>query len=178
MNMANALFYAAAAVAVVSTAMVITRRNAVHALLYLVVSFLAVAVVFYGLGAPFVAALEVIIYAGAIMVLFVFVVMMVQPSAPPKNHGLWRRLRTWAGPAGLSLILFGEFVTIVVSRGLPHVHAGQVAPQEVGLSLFSTYLLGVEMAAVLLMGAVVGAFRLGHRRQEPVHRFFVEEESK
>ena len=73
----TAAFYVAAVVAVLATAMVITRANAVHALLYLVVSLLAVAIVFYVLGAPFAAALEVIVYAGAIMVLFVFVIMML-----------------------------------------------------------------------------------------------------
>ena len=71
------VFYIAGAVAILSTALMLTRLNAVHALLYLIVSLLAVSVVFYTLGAPFVAALEVIIYAGAIMVLFVFVVMML-----------------------------------------------------------------------------------------------------
>ena len=70
-------FYITAIVAIVSTVLTITRLNAVHALLYLIVSLLAVAVVFYTMGAPLVAALEVIIYAGAIMVLFVFVVMML-----------------------------------------------------------------------------------------------------
>ena len=73
----NTVFYISAAVALASTVMVITRRKAVHALLYLIVSLLAVAVVFYALGAPFVAALEVLIYAGAIMVLFVFVIMLL-----------------------------------------------------------------------------------------------------
>ena len=70
-------FYIAGAVAVIATLLMLTRANVVHALLYLIVSLLAVAVVFYTLGAPFVAALEVIVYAGAIMVLFVFVVMML-----------------------------------------------------------------------------------------------------
>ena len=77
-----ALFYIAALVGVVSTGMVITRLNAVHALLYLIVSLLAVALIFFLLGAPFVAALEVIIYAGAIMVLFLFVVMMLNQGPP------------------------------------------------------------------------------------------------
>ncbi len=72
-----ATFYVAGAVAIVSTLLTITRLNAVHALLYLIVSLLSVAIVFYTLGAPFVAALEVVIYAGAIMVLFIFVVMML-----------------------------------------------------------------------------------------------------
>ena len=83
----------------------ITRLNAVHALLYLIVSLLAVAVVFYTLGAPFVAALEVIIYAGAIMVLFVFVVMMLNSASRPS-----RRSARWLKPAHLDrpVILAGH----------------------------------------------------------------------
>ena len=73
----NLVFYISALVAVIATTMVITRLNAVHALLYLIVSLLSVALIFFVLGAPFVAALEVIVYAGAIMVLFVFVIMML-----------------------------------------------------------------------------------------------------
>src|SRR5258707_150676 len=71
------IFYIAGAVAVISTGIMLTRLNLVHALLYLIVSLLAVAVVFFVLGAPFAAALEAIVYAGAIMVLFLFVVMML-----------------------------------------------------------------------------------------------------
>ena len=70
-------FYVASAVALFATTMVISNTNPVHALLYLVVSLLAIAMVFFTLGAPFAGVLEVIIYAGAIMVLFVFVVMML-----------------------------------------------------------------------------------------------------
>jgi len=80
-------FYIAAAVAVISTVMAITRLVAVHALLYLIVSLLAVAVVFYTMGAPLVAALEVIIYAGAIVVLFVFVVMMLNVNGSQEGPG-------------------------------------------------------------------------------------------
>ena len=83
----EAAFYVAAAVAIVSTVLAITRLVAVHALLYLIVSLLAVAVVFYTMGAPLVAALEVIIYAGAIMVLFVFVVMMLNLGAQAREPG-------------------------------------------------------------------------------------------
>jgi len=71
------VFYISAFIAIVATVLAITRRHPVHALLYLIVSLLALAVVFYLMGAPFIAALELIIYAGAIMVLFVFVVMML-----------------------------------------------------------------------------------------------------
>ena len=78
----------------------LTRLNAVHALLYLVVSLLAVAVVFYAFGAPFVAALEVIIYAGAIMVLFVFVVMMLNfGQSATATERSWLTPAMWIGPA-------------------------------------------------------------------------------
>jgi NADH-quinone oxidoreductase subunit J len=174
----NILFYAAAAVAVISTLMVITRSNAVHALLYLVVSFLAVAVVFFLLGAPFIAALEVIIYAGAIMVLFVFVVMMVQVGAPRPPQQPWIHLRAWAGPVLLSLVLFGEFLYVLTARGIHPLRPSEVPPKVIGLSLFSTYLLGVELGAMLLLAAVVGAFRLGRQRQKPIHRYFAGEGTK
>ena len=94
--MANVLFYLAAAIAVFATAMVITRLHAVHALLYFIVSLFAVGLVFFLVGAPFAAVLEVIIYAGAIMVLFVFVVMLLNlgPSTVEREHqwltpGVW-----------------------------------------------------------------------------------------
>ena len=78
--MATLLFYILGAVAVAATAMAVTRRNPVHAVIYLVNSFFALALIFYLLGAPMVAALEVIIYAGAIMVLFLFIIMMLELS--------------------------------------------------------------------------------------------------
>ena len=71
------LFYAAAGVSLIATTVVISRLDASHGLIYLMISLLGVAVIFYLLGAPFAAALEVVIYAGAIMVLFLFVVMML-----------------------------------------------------------------------------------------------------
>ena len=107
----SAVFFIAAIVAVIATVMVITNRSAVHALLYLVVSLLAVAIIFYVLGAPFAAALEVIVYAGAIVVLFVFVVMMLNlGEAATRQEQQWLRPWIWVGPAGLSAVLLGELV--------------------------------------------------------------------
>jgi NADH-quinone oxidoreductase subunit J len=173
------LFTLASAVAIVSTAMVITRRNAVHALLYLVVSFLAMAVIFYLLGAPFVAALEVIVYAGAIMVLFVFVVMMVEIGGPKLKEPWWSSLRAWVGPVFLSLVLLGEYLFVLTGRGGGRAFRPVgIPPKAVGLSLFSTYLLGVELAGMLLLAAVVGAFHLGRTKQKPIHRYFTGEGDK
>ena len=113
----HALFYVAAVVAILATVRVITCLNAVHALLYLIVSLLSVAVVFYTLGAPFIAALEVIVYAGAIMVLFIFVVMMLNQGAKAVDaERTWLKPRMWIGPCILAAILIAE-VAYLLSRG-------------------------------------------------------------
>ena len=99
-------FYTTGAVAVAATLLMILSLNAVHALLYLIVSLLAVAVIFYILGAPFVAALEVIVYAGAIMVLFIFVVMMLNLGRRAADQErAWLRPAMWIGPSILAAIL-------------------------------------------------------------------------
>ena len=159
-------FYIAGAVAVISTILMLTRLNVVHALLYLIVSLLGVAVVFYTLGAPFVAALEVIIYAGAIMVLFVFVVMMLNLGA----HGAemekqWLTPGIWIGPVLLASILIIE-VLYLVRGGTAGLGTGAVEPKEVGIALFGPYLIGVELASMLLLAGLVGAYHLGFRQAE------------
>ena len=163
----NAVFYISAAVAVLGTALAVTRANAVHALLYLIVSLLAVAVIFFVLGAPFVAALEVIVYAGAIMVLFLFVVMMLTAGPPAlAQERAWLRPAAWLGPAGLSLILLVELMVVLARVGAAPAAAVPLTPREVSLALFGPYLLGVELASMLLLAGVVGVYHLG-RRAEP-----------
>ena len=158
-------FYIAGGVAVFSTVLAITRLNAVHALLYLIVSLLAVAVVFYTMGAPLVAALEVIIYAGAIMVLFVFVVMMLNLGrrAVESERQLLQG-KIWVGPSVLSALLIVEVVYLTARAtlpGLPGSGGGVLEAKQVGLALYGPYLIGVELASMLLLGAVVGAYHLG-----------------
>lgn len=158
----TALFYIAAAVAVVSTAMVITSRQLVHALLYLVVSLFAVAVVFYTLGAPFVAALEIIVNAGAIMMLFVFAVMLLKAQAGPATRLGWGAL---AGPLVLTAILLAEIVYgIGLSR--QELAGAAVGPREVSASLFGPYVIGVELASMLLLAALVGARHVARQTDE------------
>ena len=157
-------FYISAIVAVISTVMVITNRNAVHALLYLIVSLLSVALVFFSLGAPFVAALEVIIYAGAIMVLFVFVIMMLNLSS--KTACEERRLsdpKLWIGPVMLSLVLLAELILIVTHVKGQLTGSGVIGPKEVGITLLGPYVLGVELASILLLAGLVGAYHIGRR---------------
>src|SRR5271166_237518 len=104
-------FYIAGGIAVISTVLMLTRLNLVHALLYLIVSLLAVSVVFFVLGAPFVAALEAIVYAGAIMVLFLFVVMMLNIGRQAaETERQWLTPGIWTGPVILAGILILEVV--------------------------------------------------------------------
>ena len=168
-------FYFAAAVAVIATLFAITNYNPVHALLYLIVSLLAVAMVFFSVGAPFAGVLEVIIYAGAIMVLFVFVVMMLnvgKATVDQERRGL--APRTWLGPGVLSLALLCELVWVLGGYGV-HVTAGgravsaggqavgamQIGAVQVGVALFGPYVLAVELASMLLLAGLVAAFHLG-----------------
>lgn len=166
------IFYIAAVVAIFSTVMVITRLNAVHALLYLIVSLLSVAVIFFTLGAPFIAALEVIIYAGAIMVLFIFVIMMLNlGNAAKQQESQWLKPSMWIGPSILAIIIFAELL-YVFSRSESEVFAASVVDaKEVGTALFGPYLIGVELAAMLLLAGIVGAYHLGRRKKASLHRF-------
>ncbi len=156
------LFYIAAVVAVLSTLMVVTRSNLVHALLYLVISLFAVAVVFYTLGAPFVAALEVIVYAGAIMMLFLFAVMLLNVGADsPLRVPGW----AWVAPAILVGVLLAE-VIYGLTRETQSLAGAEVGPGAVSEALYGPYVLGVELASMLLLAALIGARHVAARSRD------------
>ena len=167
----NVFFYIAASVAVISTIMAISRRNAIHALLYLILSLLAISVVFYLLDAPFIAALEVIIYAGAIMVLFIFVTMMLNIGLERKAEKKWLNPRMWIVPSILAAVLLIDLILTLKNIKMIPVYEQVILPKQVGISLFSTYLLAVEIAAILLMAGVIGAYHLGSQKKKVTHRF-------
>jgi NADH-quinone oxidoreductase subunit J len=161
------LFYISAFVAVLATVLVITRTNAVHALLYLIVSLLAVALIFFTLGAPFVAALEVIIYAGAIMVLFIFVIMMLNMgNETAKQESILLAPGIWIGPSVLCGILAGELAYFLIGVHSTIPQPGIVSTKQVGIALFGPYALGVELASMLLLAGLVGAYHLGRREDQ------------
>ncbi|HEX5474676.1 MAG TPA: NADH-quinone oxidoreductase subunit J [Vicinamibacterales bacterium] len=160
-----ATFYAAAVVAVAATALAISRKNAVHGLLYLIVSLLAVALMFFAVGAEFVAALEVIIYAGAIMVLFVFVMMLLNlgPQSVAQERR-WLPRRIWAGPLVLTAVLIAELIYGLASAGPTPAGAAiatAIDPLHVGVALFGPYAAAVEIASMLLLAGLIGAYHLG-----------------
>ena len=157
--------------------MVITRYHPIHALLYLVVSFLAMAMIFLSLGASFVAVLEVIIYAGAIMVLFIFVVMMLnlgkETALQEKN---WLRPKVWLGPSLMSLILLIEMIVLLLKKNELAMQVSAVEPRKVALSLYGEYIIAVELTGFLLMAGIVGAAHIGKHKKKNLHRFLQEGE--
>lgn len=157
------LFYIAAAVALLATVFALTRTNATHALIYLIVSLLAVAVIFFLLGAPFAAALEIVIYAGAIMVLFVFVIMMLNLGEEGEKRERQRlNPAVWILPALLCVILLAEMIVIINGLEAPSTGA-LITAKQVGLTLFGPYVLAVEIASMLLLAGLVGAYHVGRR---------------
>ncbi len=156
------IFYIAAAVAVVATVLAITRANVVHALLYFICSLLATGVMFFVLGAPFVAMLVVIINAGAIMVLFVFVITMLNLGPQSASREKVRlRPRACLGPVVLSGLLVVELVYCLMRYQTGTTAGEMVGARQVGVALFGTYLLGVELASMLLLAGLLGAHHLG-----------------
>ena len=166
------LFYISSLVAIAATIMVITRYHPVHALLYLVVSFLAVAMIFLSIGAPFVAVLEIILYAGAIIVLLIFVVMMLNLGKDTaQQEKQWLQPKVWIGPSLLALILLTEMITILIKGSTASMDVPMVEVKNVSLSLYREYVIAVELAGFLLMAGIVGAAHIGKHKKRYLHRF-------
>lgn len=154
------LFYLAGTVAVIASIKVVTGHNAVHALLYLIVSLLAVAVCFYLMGAPFAAGLEVIVYAGAILVLFVFAIMMFGLAEDETKHSPSpRAISAWVGPSVLALILLAELIYLLTTySGYSQQLNSVIDARKVGMLLYGPYLLAVEIASFLLLAGLVAGY--------------------
>lgn len=166
----NEGFYIAGAVALFATLMTVVSTRAVHALLYLIASMLALAVAFFTLGAPFAAALEVIVYAGAIMVMFIFVVMLLNlgDEAAARERG-WLSPGAWVGPGILAAVLLAEVLWLVFAAGTgQHPLPGKVVgAKAVGMALYGPYLLMVEIASMMLTAGLIGAY---HLTRDSAHR--------
>ncbi|NIR42957.1 MAG: NADH-quinone oxidoreductase subunit J [Gemmatimonadetes bacterium] len=168
MDFTQLIFYVAAGLAVVSSLLMITRKNPVFSAMFLIVALFSIATIFVLLGAHFLAALQVIVYAGAIMVLFLFVIMLLNlgHDFEPDIRG---RLG-WAFMGGLGLVLFAEILTAV--QGAPGDAGGDVLTPwfeakgvvaGVAEPLFRDYAVAVEITGVLLLVAMVGAVVIARR---------------
>ncbi|WP_227431189.1 NADH-quinone oxidoreductase subunit J [Psychrobacter sp. I-STPA6b] len=171
-NTALVGFYSLAIVAIVASLRVVIHANPVHAILSMIVSLLAVAGIFFILGAPFAGALEVIVYAGAILVLFVFVIMMLNlGAANDARESRWLSAQVWAVPTGLALIIALVLFSMIglgtsnpsIDGSMAMVAQDTVSAKAVGATLFTQYMLLVEVAAMLLLAALVAAYHLGKK---------------
>ncbi len=159
----SVMFYGSAIISILATLMVITRTNVVHALLYFIVSLLAIAVIFYTLGAPFAAALEIIVYAGAIMVMFLFVMMMLNLGQTTQDQEkIWLSPSIWIGPSILVAPLLVE-ILLAINLTQQEMAISVVSAKDIGIDLFGPYVLAVELASILLLAGLVGAYHLARK---------------
>jgi NADH-quinone oxidoreductase subunit J len=165
MTLLSALFYYMAVASVASALLAVTRRNPVHSMLWVLALFLHMAGIFLLLNAEFLAAVQVIIYAGAILIFYLFVLMLLDlpdETAQPRYGRHW----PFAAAAGLSFAALG-----LLARVEP-TSASAIAPndpfpgtlREVGLALFGPFALPFEMASLVLLAAIVGAVVLARKR--------------
>jgi len=165
MTIYSVIFYILALVILASTGLAITRRNLVHAVVYLVFSFFGSAMLFYLFGAPLLAVLEVIIYAGAIMILFLFIIMMVKmDSIHERQYPLNQLL-----PAALMGVLYLVLGALLVStdpNSKVTLAVAMALPQEFAKYLFERHWLSIEIVSLLLLIALVGALHLGRRKEK------------
>jgi NADH-quinone oxidoreductase subunit J len=162
--MEQIIFYILAAVAVIGTILAISEKHPVHAILYLVTSLFSMAIIFYLLAAPLVAAFEVILYAGAIMVLFLFVIMMLDLGHP--KEGLWPAWREWLPALLLSLLSTVCLMIVLVAHPQPVLASvPSLSIREIGRFLFQEHGVAVELISLQLLFALVGALYLGKRPQ-------------
>ena len=168
------IFYVLSAIAILASALVIGQRNPMYSVMLLIASFGALAGLYIELDAPFVAVAQIIIYAGAIMVLFLFVVMLL--NAPQEDAAEWDRThplrRQGVGRFGallavllvvqlaVALMRTNDVDTVIVSRG-ENVAVSSV--REVGRVLFTDYVFAFEATSVLILAAMVGAVVLARR---------------
>jgi NADH-quinone oxidoreductase subunit J len=163
--MEQTLFYILAVVTVIATLFAISEKHPVHAIVYLVTSFFALAVIFYLLSAPLIAVFEVIIYAGAVMVLFMFVIMMLDPGNPDDAK---RPSLCHCFPALLlAMIIFASLVLLVSSRlAIFPGNTHSVSIMDFATTLFGKYGMAIELISMQLLFAIVGVLYLGGRRKK------------
>ena len=162
--MAYVAFLIVALIATGSALGLVLRTNAIHGALFLVLNLGSIAALYLMLGAEFLAAAQVIVYAGAIMVLFVFAIMVLIPGKEETGPDPRRGVRLLAAPVGALLFLMLVFVMTARLRGAPGPGGPGGTVTAVGRLLFTSYLFPFELTSVLLLAAMVGVLLLARRR--------------
>lgn len=164
MDASTFVFFLLASLLVVSSLSVVFLRNVVHCALALVTALLIIAIFFFSLHAPMVGILQVMVYAGAIMVLFLFVIMFLNPGVLEQPRAVWWGLATLLG------VLFGAMlVPLFLTNKQPASPMASTelfgSPEMLAKSLFNDFVLPFEIASVLLLVAIVGAVVLAKRER-------------
>ena len=163
----TAVFYAFGAVLVVSGLLVITSRNPVHSALFLVLSFFTAAGIWLLLRAEFLAIALVVVYVGAVMVLFLFVVMMLDINLERLREGFWRNLPLALVVGGIMVVeMVGILATRIYGVNPRVLPAGYSNTRELGRVLYTDYAYAFEIAAVILLVAIIAAISLTLRRRK------------
>lgn len=164
----TALFFAFAGLAVLGALSLILQRHPIHSALSLIVVMVSLAALYLLLGAEFIAAVQIIVYAGAIMVLFVFVIMLLNAGTEERTQ--FSRLARYVGiPVGILLTL--QLAYTVARAASEHAHQvpamGASSTRELSLMLFREYVLPFELTSVLILVAILGAVVLARRERTP-----------
>ena len=158
------IFFIVAGLLIVSSGLVVFQRNVVHSAVALVAALFLIAVLFLSLNAPMVGVLQILVYAGAIMVLFLFVIMLLNPVGLEQRRNLW-----WVAGSISGLLLIAMLAPVLFN--LESAQDPMVAtelfggPEELARSLFTDFVLPFEIASVLLLVAIIGAVVLA--KKEP-----------
>jgi len=167
----SVLVFAIIAVIAIGSALgLLLSRNAIYAALFLIINFVTISLLYFILGAPFIALAQITIYAGSIMVLFLFVIMLLGTEKLPRSN-----VMPWQKPVAivLSILLLFESGLLIYQQavkpsGWPEMIESVTTPTEIGLALFNQYLLPFEITSVILLAAVIGAIYL--TRPERIRR--------
>ena len=165
-------FYTLAAFILGFAVLVISTKDTVHSVLFLVLDFLFVAALYVLLGAQFLAAIQILVYAGGIVVLYLFVVMLVNLKRPPEAHSDPHRKTKWGFALAVAVLV--ELIVVTTNSYIRPAHplaaaaAGASIPvtgntEEVGWLLYTSYLIPFEIASMLLLVAMIGAIVLAKR---------------
>ena len=156
------IFFIVAALLIISAGLVVFQRNVVHSAVALVAALFLIAVLFLSLNAPMVGVLQILVYAGAIMVLFLFVIMLLNPVGLEQRRNLW-----WVAGSVSGLLLIAMLAPVLFNLGSaqdPMVATELFgSPEELARSLFTDFVLPFEIASVLLLVAIIGAVVLANK---------------
>jgi NADH-quinone oxidoreductase subunit J len=165
MNIAQILFWLLSVLALFSALMVISSKNPVHSVLWLIVTFFAISGHYILLNAQFLAIVNIIVYAGAIMVLFLFVIMLMNMNkeTEPRKHR-WLKLAGAVAGGCLLLVLVAAFRNSEIKQQEALLMGGKIGLiEQLGKQLFSTYVVPFEISSILFLSAMVGAVVIGKK---------------